>query len=53
MNNTPFRHFLRYVLSASLLLALIAGAVTVHGAFPGTNGKVAFDSDRDGNKRSM
>jgi len=50
MNNKPIRRFLRYALSASLLLVLIAGAVTVHAAFPGTNGKIAFDSDRDGNE---
>src|SRR3972149_2022770 len=49
MNNKPIRRFLRYALSASLLLALIAGAVTVYAAFPGTNGKIAFDSRRDGN----
>jgi len=50
MNNKPIRRFLRYALSASLLLVLIAGAVTVHAAFPGANGKIAFDSDRDGNE---
>jgi dipeptidyl aminopeptidase/acylaminoacyl peptidase len=49
MNNKPIRRFLRYVLRASLLLVLIAGAVTVYAAFPGTNGKIAFDSQRDGN----
>ncbi|HEY4690083.1 MAG TPA: DPP IV N-terminal domain-containing protein [Anaerolineae bacterium] len=49
MNNKPIRRFLRYALSAILLLALIAGAVTVYAAFPGTNGKIAFDSRRDGN----
>jgi len=49
MNKNPIRRFLRYALSASLLLALIAGAVTVYAAFPGANGKIAFHSDRDGN----
>jgi hypothetical protein len=49
MNNKPIRRFLRYALSTSLLLVLIAGVVTVHAAFPGTNGKIAFESYRDGN----
>src|SRR5689334_16678526 len=49
MNNRHIRRFLRYALSTSLLLVLIVGAVTVHAAFPGTNGKIAFDTDRDGN----
>jgi Tol biopolymer transport system component len=50
MNNKLIRRYLRYALSASLLLVLIAGAVTVYAAFPGANGKIAFDSDRDGNE---
>src|SRR5687767_4151276 len=50
MNNKPIRRFLRYVLRASLLLVLIAGAVTVNAAFPGANGKIAFSSFRDGNQ---
>jgi len=49
MNNKPIRRFLRYALSASLLFVLMAGAVTVYAAFPGTNGKIAFESYRDGN----
>ena len=30
-------------------LALIAGSDTARAAFPGYNGRIAFESDRDGN----
>lgn len=49
MNKKTIHGFLRYALSTSLLLVLTAGAVTVNAASPGANGKIAFDSQRDGN----
>ena len=49
MNIKTIRCSLKHFLSASLLLVLIAGAVTVHATFPGANAKIAFASDRDGN----
>jgi Tol biopolymer transport system component len=32
-----------------LLLGVLLNAAPAHAAFPGTDGKIAFDSDRDGN----
>ncbi len=49
MNTKSVRRYLGYALSISLLFVLIAPTGTVHAAFPGTNGKIAFLTTRDGN----
>lgn len=38
----------RRVALGSLIAALFVGAVPAHATFPGTNGRIAFVSDRDG-----
>ncbi len=48
MNNKPIRRFLKLFISASLLLVLFSGVINVHAAFPGTNGKIAFESYPNG-----
>lgn len=49
MNAVSIHRYLRYAMSVSLLLVLIATTGTAQAAFSGTNGKIAFQSNRDGN----
>lgn len=54
MNTHPFRPFFKLALTVCMLLALMSGVLlnlvpTGYATFPGTNGKVAFESYRDSN----
>src|SRR5215213_6266702 len=49
MNTRSMYRYLRYPLHISVLFALIVITSPAHAAFPGTNGKIAFLSYRDGN----
>ena len=50
VRDVPLRRtFARPQLLALLLLGLIVLASPAHAAFPGQNGRIAFESSRDGN----
>ncbi|MCI0556023.1 MAG: hypothetical protein L0287_34200, partial [Anaerolineae bacterium] len=51
MSHKLFHSFARliFALAFVLFLILITAAPAAHAAFPGTNGKITFQSDRDGN----
>lgn len=49
MKTVSIYRCIRYALSAGLLFALIATTAPAHAAFPGINGKIAFQTVRDGN----
>ena len=39
----------RWAVTMTALVGLIAIAAPAHAAFPGANGKIAFQTNRDGN----
>ena len=49
MTNLINSRFPLVVIAVSALMALLAGQQSSYAAFPGANGKIAFNSNRDGN----